>query len=104
LRYCYVLGESDRNDVSRATFNFNLKDGFYLRSSATWNFDLESGNYSIPVGLRIGKVFQVDDKVSMNAFVEPQCTVFDHGNSNPEWQMSASTSSFRWGSNPATSS
>lgn len=84
-------GQSERSDVSLATFqpiiNYNLKDGFYLRSTATWNFDLESGNYSIPVGLGVGKVFQVNDKVTMNAFVEPQYTVFDHGSGNPEWQV-----------------
>ncbi len=84
-------GESDRNDVSLATFqpivNFNLKDGFYLRSTAIWNFDLESGNYSVPVGFGVGKVFQVSDKVTMNPFVEPQYTVFDHGRGNPEWQV-----------------
>jgi hypothetical protein len=56
--------------------NFNLKDGFYLRSSAMWNFDPENRNHSIPVGLRIGKVFQVDDKVTMIAFVEPpRCSI-----------------------------
>jgi len=84
-------GESDRDDVSLATFqpivNFNLSKGFYLRSSAIWNFDLESGNYSVPVGFGVGKVFQVNDKVTMNAFVEPQYTVFDHGRGNPEWQV-----------------
>lgn len=86
-------GPDSREDVSLATFqpivNFNLKNGFYLRSTATWNFDLESGNYSIPVGLGVGKVFQINDKVTMNAFVEPQYTVFDHGAGNPEWQVFA---------------
>lgn len=84
-------GPSNREDVSLATFqpivNVNLIDGFYLRSTATWNFDIESGNYSVPVGLGIGKVFQVSDTVTMNAFVEPQYTVFDHGRGNPEWQV-----------------
>lgn len=86
-------GQSDREDVSLATFqpiiNFNLKDGFYLRSSATMNFDLHGGNYTIPVGLGIGKVFRVSDKVTMNAFVEPQYTVFDHGDGGPTWQIFA---------------
>ncbi|WP_244538114.1 hypothetical protein [Mesorhizobium sp. YR577] len=86
-------GESDREDVSLATFqpivNYNLSDGFYLRSSATWNFDLESGNYSIPVGFGVGKVIPVSDKVTMNAFIEPQYTVFSHGAGQPEWQIFA---------------
>jgi hypothetical protein len=86
-------GESDREDVSLATVqpivNFNLRDGFYLRSSAIWNFDIESGDYSIPVGFGIGKVIPVNDKVTMNAFIEPQYTVFSHGVGQPEWQIFA---------------
>lgn len=86
-------GDDDRKDVSLATVqpivNFNLKDGFYLRSSAIWNFDLESGNYSVPVGFGIGKVVEVSEKVTMNAFIEPQYTVFSHGAGQPEWQIFA---------------
>ncbi len=86
-------GDGDRDDVSLATvqpiLNINLKDGFYLRSSATWNFDLEDGDYSIPVGFGIGKVIPLNDKVTMNAFVEPQYTVFSHGSGQPEWQIFA---------------
>lgn len=86
-------GPSDREDVSLATFepiiNFNLKDGFYLRSTATMNFDLHDGNYTIPVGLGVGKVFQVSDKVTMNAFIEPQYSVFDKGDGGPKWQIFA---------------
>lgn len=86
-----VAGDSDRDDVSLATFqpilNYNLKDGFYLRSSAIWNFNIESGDYTIPVGLGVGKVFQVSDTVTMNAFIEPQYTVFDHGDGGPVWQV-----------------
>lgn len=86
-------GQSDRENVSSATFqpivNYNLKDGFYLRSTATWDFDLENGDYAIPVGFGIGKVFQVSDKVTMNAFVEPQYTVFSRGSGNPVWQIFA---------------
>lgn len=86
-------GESDREDVSLATFqpiiNYNLSNGFYLRSSAIWNFDIEDGDYSIPFGFGVGKVIPVSDKVTMNAFVEPQYTVFSHGPGQPEWQIFA---------------
>ncbi|OYR14946.1 hypothetical protein [Brucella thiophenivorans] len=86
-------GDGDRDEVSLATvqpiLNINLKDGFYLRSSATWNFDLEDGDYSIPVGFGVGKVIPLNDKVTMNAFVEPQYTVFSHGTGQPEWQIFA---------------
>lgn len=85
-------GQSDREDVSLLTFqpilNINLKEGWYLRSTATWNFDLDSGDGYIPVGFGIGKVFQLDKGVTMNAFIEPQYTVWNEG-SAPRWQIFA---------------
>ncbi|MGO8064427.1 hypothetical protein [Rhizobium leguminosarum] len=86
-------GVDDREDVSLLTFqpilNINLSDGWYLRSSATWNFNLESGNSYIPVGAGVGKVFQLDKGVTMNAFVEPQYTVWHDGPGAPRWQIFA---------------
>jgi hypothetical protein len=85
-------GQSDRPDVNLFTFqpiiNVNLQDGWYIRSSATWNFNLESGDAYIPVGLGVGKVFQLDKGVTMNAFIEPQYTVWNEG-SAPRWQIFA---------------
>ncbi|MGI6852412.1 hypothetical protein [Mesorhizobium sp. 1B3] len=86
-------GDDDREDVSLVTLqpivNFNLFDGFYLRSTAIWNFDIEGGDYSIPIGFGIGKVIPINDKVTMNAFIEPQYSVFSHGSGQPEWQIFA---------------
>ncbi|MFF0952597.1 hypothetical protein ACFYE9_34735 [Rhizobium leguminosarum] len=86
-------GVDDREDVSLLTFqpilNINLSDGWYLRSSATWNFNLESGNSYIPVGAGVGKVFQLDKGVTMNAFLEPQYTVWHDGPGAPRWQIFA---------------
>lgn len=85
-------GSEDRKDVSLLTFqpivNFNLKEGWYLRSSATWNFNLESGDSYIPVGLGIGKVMPLQKGITMNAFIEPQYTVWNQG-SAPRWQIFA---------------
>ncbi|MBL0373366.1 hypothetical protein JJB09_15110 [Rhizobium sp. KVB221] len=84
-------GDDDREDVSLATVqpivNFNLSDGFYLRSTAVWNFNLENGNHFIPVGLGLGKVIPVNDKITMNAFIEPQYTIVNEGAGNPRWQI-----------------
>jgi hypothetical protein len=84
-------GDSDRANVSLLTaqpiINVNLSDGFYLRSSAIWSFNLENGNYYIPVGFGIGKVIPINDSVTMNAFIEPQYTVFNQGVGNPRWQV-----------------
>ncbi|MQB07719.1 hypothetical protein DXT91_27065 [Agrobacterium tumefaciens] len=86
-------GQSEREDVNLFTFqpivNYNLSDGWYLRSTATWNFNLESGSSYVPVGLGVGKVFQLDKGVTMNAFVEPQYTVWHDGAGAPRWQIFA---------------
>ncbi|RDI57179.1 hypothetical protein [Microvirga subterranea] len=66
--------------------NVNLPEGFYLRSSAIWNFDLEHDTRYIPVGLGLGKVFQVG-KTTVNAFIEPQYTVWRNGDGVPRWQI-----------------
>jgi len=86
-------GSDSREDVSVATFqpivNVNLSEGWYLRSSATWNFDLENGRSYIPIGAGIGKVFQLEKGITMNAFVEPQYTVWHDGAGAPRWQIFA---------------
>lgn len=86
-------GQDDREDVNLFTFqpivNYNLSDGWYLRSTATWNFNLENGSSYVPVGLGLGKVFQLDKGVTMNAFVEPQYTVWHDGAGAPRWQIFA---------------
>ena len=86
-------GQDDREDVSLLTaqpiLNINLDDGFYLRSSATWNFDLHDGDWYIPVGFGLGKVFALENGSTMNAFIEPQYTVFKDGPGSPRWQIFA---------------
>jgi hypothetical protein len=83
-------GADSREDMDLFTLqpivNVNLTDGWYLRSSATWNFDLQSGDAYIPVGLGVGKVFKLDKGVTMNAFIEPQYTVWNEGSAR-RWQI-----------------
>lgn len=86
-------GDNDRDDVTLLTVQpliiHNLPAGFYLRSTAIWNFDLNNDSYYIPIGLGAGKVFQCGD-VTINAFVEPQYTVFhDEDTVAPQWQIFA---------------
>ncbi|WP_311044994.1 hypothetical protein [Rhizobium sp. NZLR1b] len=69
--------------------NINLSGGRYLRSAATWNFNFESGDSYIPVGFGIGKVFVLDKGATMNAFIEPQYTVWHDGDGAPRWQIFA---------------
>jgi hypothetical protein len=76
-------GDEDRatqNTLQAQPFGFyNLPKGFYLRSAATWNFDLERGDYYIPLGLGVGKVWKTVDGTTLNLFVEPQGTVAHEG-------------------------
>ena len=86
-------GSDLREDVNLLTVqpivNINLDQGFYLRSSATWNFNMESGASYIPVGFGVGKVFQLDKGITMNAFIEPQYTVWHDKPGAPRWQIFA---------------
>ena len=85
-------GDSDRSDVNIGAFQpfifHQLGDGWYLRSSAVSTYDFETDNYSVPVGLGLGNVFQTESAV-VNIFVEPQVSVFDDGPNQPEWGIFA---------------
>jgi hypothetical protein len=65
---------------------YNLPQGFYLRSTATWNFDLQRGDYYIPLGFGVGKVWKLAGGTTLNVFVEPQWTAVRAGVA-PEWQI-----------------
>lgn len=85
-------GESDRATQNNLTFQpimlLNLPHTWYVRSSAIWNFQLNDGHhFSIPVGIGLGKVFMLKSGVTLNAFVEPQWTLFRQGNDTPQFQV-----------------
>jgi hypothetical protein len=65
----------------------NLPQGFYLRSSGIWTFDLVHAVSFIPLGFAIGKVVKCGDKITMNAFVEPQYSIAKTGIGAPRWQI-----------------
>ncbi|HEV2566556.1 MAG TPA: hypothetical protein VGU19_15900 [Microvirga sp.] len=92
VTYQHSFGRDDgRDPVNLLTVqpivNVNLPDGFYLRSSAIWNFDFENDTRFIPVGLGIGKVWKVSQDLTVNAFIEPQYTVWRNGDGVPRWQI-----------------
>ena len=57
---------------------FNLPDRFYLRSTGIASFTLGK-NAVVPVGLGLGRVFELPNGASLNAFVEPQYSVIQNG-------------------------
>ena len=67
---------------------YNLGDGFYLRSSGIASFDL-GRNAVLPVGLGLGRVFELPNGASLNTFVEPQYSVIQSGRGVPSFQVFA---------------
>lgn len=67
---------------------YNLGDGFYLRSSGIASFDL-GRNAVVPVGLGLGRVFELPNGASLNTFIEPQYSVIQSGPGVPAFQVFA---------------
>ncbi|WP_255253638.1 hypothetical protein [Pelagimonas varians] len=97
LQYGYLLtwrgGVGDTNDRERANLAafqpfvfYQLGDGLYTGGAPVWSYNFANDNYSIPIGLRLGKVKKHRNTV-YNFFVEPQYSVFDHGDGVPKWQV-----------------
>ncbi|MFZ0135045.1 MAG: hypothetical protein WAK95_21090 [Desulfobacterales bacterium] len=97
FQYGYLLtwaasfaGNDDRDDVNLAAFQYfalyQLGEGWYLRSTPVWAYNFDNDTYTVPLGLGIGKVIPTE-KVVMNIFIEPQVSVFDDGDTWPEWQV-----------------
>jgi hypothetical protein len=85
-----VAGDDDRSDVSLGAFQpfafYQLDKGWYLRSAPIWTYDFENDNYSVPLGLGLGKVTRRGDTV-YNFFVEPQFSLANDGPGQPETQV-----------------
>jgi hypothetical protein len=83
-------GESDRPTAQVVTFQpistFSIGGGYYVRSTGVLVFDIPNERYLVPVGLGVGKVFKVE-KAVVNAFVEPQFTIYHHGAGLPSFQL-----------------
>jgi len=97
FQYGYLLtwqhsfaGADDRADVNVGAFQpfafYQLGGGLYLRSAPIWVYNFENEDYSVPLGLGIGKVI-TRGKTVFNFFVEPQYSVADEGPGWPEWQI-----------------
>jgi hypothetical protein len=83
-------GEDDREDVNVGAFQpfvfRQLGDGLYLRGAPIWVYNFENDNYSVPLGIGVGKVI-TSGTTTYNVFVEPQFSVADDGPGQPEWQV-----------------
>ena len=83
-------GEHSRPVAQDVTFQpiatLSVGRGYYVRSSGTWSFDISDHKNLIPVGIGFGKVFK-SGNVIVNAFVEPQFTVYHDGTALPSIQL-----------------
>lgn len=82
-------GDDDRPDVSLLTpqlfFIWQIGGGYCIRSTGIWSFNLHTGDYSVPIGLGVGKVLKVG-KTVFNLFAEPQFTILAEGVGQPKYQ------------------
>jgi hypothetical protein len=82
-------GGDERVDTSLMTaqlfLTMSVGGGWYFRSSPLALFDFENERYLVPFGLGIGKVFPLG-KAVVNAFVEPQMSVYHDGDGLPSFQ------------------
>jgi hypothetical protein len=86
-----VAGEEPRNTAELITvqpiIRYNFKKGFYMRSTGFWNFNPHSGVDDIPVGMGIGRVWDLADGVTVNVYCEPQYSVWQSGTGSPRLQI-----------------
>ncbi len=71
-------GSSLQTVTAQPLLFFNLPDRFYLRSTGIASFTL-GRNAVVPVGLGLGRVFELPNGASINTFVEPQYSVIQNG-------------------------
>ena len=76
----------------------SMGGGYYARSSAVMVFDLQNHRSVIPFGIGFGRVFKGMGGV-VNAFVEPQFTVYSKGDQQPAFQLFTGLN-MQWGKKP----
>jgi hypothetical protein len=83
-------GEHARPDTQVVTFQpiaaVSIGGGYYVRSSGIWSFDISNNKRLIPLGVGFGKVFKTGNAI-VNAFIEPQFTVYHNGTGLPSFQV-----------------
>ncbi len=81
---------SDRERVNLFAFQpfafLQLGNGWYSGMAPVWTYDFTSKDYTIPVGIRLGKVWQ-SGGTTFNLFLEPQLSIADAGAGLPEKQL-----------------
>ena len=66
----------------------SIGGGWYMRSTPLALLDFENDRYVVPFGLGLGKVLPLGRAV-VNAFMEPQFSVYTKGQGQPSLQIFA---------------
>ena len=97
FQYGYLLtwrggvGDTKGNErVSLGAFQpfafYQFGGGWYTGGAPIWTYNFRTDTYSVPLGIRLGKVTKRGDTV-FNFFVEPQWSVADRGAGQPKKQV-----------------
>jgi hypothetical protein len=85
-------GNQDRSKTQVSTLQpfatYSIGGGYYIRSSGVMVFDFQNNRYIVPFGAGFGKAVRVGNGL-VNAFVEPQFTVYHKGVGQPSFQLYA---------------
>lgn len=83
-------GPSSRTTVNAGALQpfafLQLGNGWYTGCAPIWFYDFENDNFSVPVGLRLGKVVKKGNTV-FNFYLEPEYSLITHGPGQPDWQV-----------------
>jgi hypothetical protein len=86
----FFAGDRTRPDAQALTFQpiaaLSIGRGYYIRSSGIWSFDIHNNKNLIPLGAGFGKVLKIGNAI-VNAFIEPQFTVYNNGSGLPPFQL-----------------
>ncbi|HTS30453.1 MAG TPA: hypothetical protein VMH81_31490 [Bryobacteraceae bacterium] len=83
-------GNQDRTKTQVSTMQpfatYSIGGGFYVRSSGVMVFDFQNNRYLVPFGAGFGRAFRAGNHM-VNAFIEPQFTVYHKGAGQPVLQL-----------------
>ena len=85
-----IGGDDSRPDAHllalQPFYIFQAGKGLYFGGAPVIPFNLTSGDYHIPLGMRIGKVIKIDRTI-LNFFIEPQPSMVTKGVGQPQFQI-----------------
>ena len=93
-QYQHTLsGAGSQLTTVQPTLFYNFPQGWYFRSDAVMSFNTYRGHtIVIPVGMGLGKVFQLSGGYLLNLYVEAQPSLYRSGPGAPNFQLLAGVS------------